>query len=90
MGLDVLLRRGVIEGDKITPQPVKDVPEAHQLLMRSVKLYKRRAVDATLHRSREEAVYALMVHPLVLSYPLAETLVDEYLEAHASYIGEWS
>jgi 6-phospho-beta-glucosidase len=31
-----------------------------------------------------------MAHPLVLSYPLATHLVDEYLAAHADYIGDWS
>jgi len=30
-----------------------------------------------------------MSHPLVLSYSRAKLLVDEYLEAHAPYIGDW-
>ncbi len=87
---DVVEISCLIEGGHITPQPVNEVPEDRQLLMRNVKLYERRAVDATLSRSREQAVYALMAHPLVMSYPLAETLVDEYLAAHADHIGEWA
>jgi 6-phospho-beta-glucosidase len=79
-----------IENGEIHPLPVKDVPEEQQLLMRNIKLYERRAVEATLNRSRQQAIYALMAHPLVLSYSLAQTLVNEYLEAHADYIGEWN
>ncbi len=87
---DVVEISCVIEQGEIRPLPVQDVPEDRQLLMRSIKLYERRAVEATLNRSREQAVYALMAHPLVLSYSLARTLVDEYLEAHAPYVGEWN
>ncbi|HEX9012446.1 MAG TPA: hypothetical protein VF813_02975, partial [Anaerolineaceae bacterium] len=61
-----------------------------ELLMRQVKLYERQAAAAVLTRSRKTAALALMAHPLVQSYPLACRLVDEYLAAHAAYIGEWS
>jgi alpha-galactosidase/6-phospho-beta-glucosidase family protein len=30
-----------------------------------------------------------MAHPLVLSYPRAKILVEEYLSAHKKYVGEW-
>jgi len=59
------------------------------LLMRTVKLYERWAVRAMLDRSRATAARALMVHPLVLSYSRATELVDEYLAAHAAYVGAW-
>jgi 6-phospho-beta-glucosidase len=54
-----------------------------------VKQYERLAVDAILTKSRSKATMALMAHPLVLSYSLARTLVDEYLDAHSIYVGEW-
>jgi 6-phospho-beta-glucosidase len=57
--------------------------------MRTVKYYERLTVEAIRKRSRKDAVMALMAHPLVVSYSLAKTLVDEYLEAHADFIGEW-
>jgi 6-phospho-beta-glucosidase len=79
-----------VDGEGIHPLPAGEIPEAQELLMRQVKLYERRAVEAILERSRHKAVLALMAHPLVLSYPLAGTLVDEYLAAHAPYIGEWT
>jgi len=87
---DVIEVSCVIENGGIRTIPVEGVPEHQQLLMRSVKLYERRAVEATLNRSRQQAIYALMAHPLVLSYSLARTLVDEYLVAHAATIGEWT
>ncbi len=86
---DVIEVSCVIENGGIRTIPVSDVPEDKQLLMRTVKLYERRAVEATLNRSRQQAVYALMAHPLVMSYSLAHSLVDEYLEAHAACIGDW-
>ena len=58
--------------------------------MRQVKLYERLTVEAVRERNRETAVRGLMAHPLVLSYSRAKILVDEYLEAHAPYVGEWA
>ena len=65
------------------------IPAPQLGLMRSVKLYERLAVEAILTRSRLTAVMALMNHPLVLSYSLAQMLVDEYLAAHRQWVGEW-
>ena len=47
--------------------------------MQTVKLYERLAAQAILQRSRDLAVEALTVHPLVGSYPLAQSLVGEFL-----------
>ena len=79
-----------VDREGIHPLPIGEIPEAQELLMRQVKLYERRAVEAILERSRQKAALALIAHPLVLSYPLARTLVDEYLRAHAAFAGEWS
>jgi 6-phospho-beta-glucosidase len=73
----------------IHPIQIGKVGEPQELLMRSVKQYERLAVDAILTKSRSKATMALMAHPLVLSYSLARTLVDEYLDAHSVYVGEW-
>lgn len=73
----------------IHPLPIGQIPEHQELLMRSVKYYENLAVQSILERSREKAVMALTVHPLVMSYSRATDLVDEYLSAHRQYIGEW-
>jgi 6-phospho-beta-glucosidase len=46
-------------------------------------------VEAILKRSRKTAIQALMAHPLVVSYPRAQAIVDGYLHAHVAFIGEW-
>ena len=78
-----------VDRNGIHPLPIGQIPEPQELLMRTVKQYERLAVEAILTRSRQKAYLALMSHPLVLSYSLARTLVDEYLHAHAAFVGEW-
>ena len=86
---DVVEVSCIVDEDGIRPVPIGAVPEHQELLMRTVKQYERLAVEAILKRSRGTATMALMGHPLVMSYSLADTLVDEYLAAHRPYVGEW-
>ena len=58
-------------------------------LIRAVKHYENLTVEAIMERSREKAVKALTVHPLICSYPIAEKLVDAYAQEYKKYIGEW-
>ena len=58
-------------------------------LIRRVKLYERNAAKAILVRSRDLAVSALMLHPLIESYSLAKDLVDCYIELNKDFTGEW-
>jgi 6-phospho-beta-glucosidase len=78
-----------VDGRGIAPIQIGAVPEGPELLMRSVKHYERLAVDAILARDKALAVEALAAHPLIGSYPLAEALLDGYLDAHREYVGEW-
>src|SRR6266545_2164185 len=87
---DVVEVSCVIDRDGVRTLPIGAIPEPQALLMRQVKLYERLTVEAIATRSRATAVAALMAHPLVLSYSRAKPLVDEYLEAHKAYVGEWS
>jgi 6-phospho-beta-glucosidase len=79
-----------VDRDGVHPLKIGAIPEPQELLMRSVKQYERLTVEAALTRSRRTAMLALMAHPLVLSYSLAETLVDEYLDAHRAHVGTWT
>lgn len=74
----------------IRPIPLPSVPEDQLLLMQAVKRYERLTVEAVAARSRDRAVEALMVHPLIGSYSIARGLVDAYLEEHRAYVGEWN
>lgn len=87
---DVVEVSCLVDRNGVRPLPIGDIPELQEVLMRSVKLYERLAVDAILQRSRAIAVDALMAHPLVLSYSRATALVNEYLEAHRQWVGTWA
>lgn len=79
-----------VGADGITSTTIGEIPEAELALVRSVKAYERLAVAAIRERSRDLAVEALMTHPLVVSYPRARNLVDDYLLAHADEVGHWA
>jgi alpha-galactosidase/6-phospho-beta-glucosidase family protein len=78
-----------VDAQGIRPFAIGAVPEGQRYLVESVKHYERLTVEAVRRRSRDVAIEALVAHPLVLSYSRAEPLVDNYLKAHASYVGEW-
>jgi 6-phospho-beta-glucosidase len=87
---DVVEVSCVVDGDGVRPLPIGDVPAGPALLMQVIKHYERLTVRAVAERSRALAVDALMAHPLVLSYSRARALVDDYLAAHAPYVGGWA
>lgn len=78
-----------VDGDGIRPIHIGAIPENQLQLMAAVKQYERLASQAILNKSRDTAVQAIAVHPLVGSYPLAEKLVDAFIDAHGEWIGEW-
>ncbi len=86
---DVVEVSCTIDADGPHALPVGDVPEGPYLLMRDVKHYERLASQAILQRSRDLAIESLAAHPLIGSYPLAEALVTDFLEAHRDLVGAW-
>ena len=78
-----------IDSSGVRPIAIGEIPENQYLLMRSIKQYELLASQAILQRSRQLAVRALAVHPLVNSYPLAEKLTAAFLKAHQDIIGTW-
>lgn len=79
-----------IDASGVRPMKIGEIPEHQYLLMRDIKKYERLASQAILNRSRDLATQALTVHPLIGSWPLAEKLVNAFIEAHADYVGEWN
>ena len=86
---DVVEITCIFEDNQINPIKVPGIGKMQRNLIQSIKLYERLTVEAVFEKSREKAIKALTVHPLVNSYSLAKKLADEYLEAHKEYIGEW-
>ncbi len=60
----------------------EEVPEPCYLLIRIVKLYEKLTVRAIETKSKETAIQALALHPLVNSYSLAKKLVGKYDETY--------
>jgi len=66
---------------------MQNLPEENVELIRRVKSYERYAARAIVKKDKKLALYALMLHPLVNSYSIAKSLLDEYLELNKDYIG---
>jgi 6-phospho-beta-glucosidase len=78
-----------VDGGGIRALAMGEMPEGQRYLIQSVKHYERLTVAAVRERRRDLAVEALVAHPLVVSYSRAEPLVNNYLKAHAAYVGDW-
>jgi len=61
--------------------------EHARALLEPVKIYERLTVEAAVTGSYGAALKALVAHPLVGSYALAKSLLDDYLSAHAEFLG---
>ncbi len=62
------------------------LPDAMRGLIESVKTYERLTVEAAVEGSYDKALRALIVHPLVGSYPPAKAVLDEYVSAHEGFM----
>ena len=73
-----------------TPLAQGSLSQHARALLEPVKIYERLTVEAAVTGSYSAALKALIAHPLVGSYPLAKSLLDDYLSAHAdtlAYVG---
>jgi 6-phospho-beta-glucosidase len=58
------------------------MPSAARALIEPVKEYERLTVQAAVEGSYSTALQALLTHPLVGSYPVAKSLLDDYQSAY--------
>lgn len=79
---DVVETTCLVNQDGIHAVKVEEVPEHCYLLMRLIKMYEKLTVEAIKNGSKETAIHALMLHPLVNSYSLAKKLVAKYDEVY--------
>lgn len=75
--------------DICKPHHIGKVDEQNLELIRRVKIYERLASKAIREKSISAAVQALTLHPLVNSYSLAKSLVNEYTEHNKDYCQGW-
>jgi 6-phospho-beta-glucosidase len=76
-----------LENGKAVPHQFGAIDPARFELIRRVKNYERLASRAIINKDIKCAVDALMMHPLVGSYPAARILARRYFAANAAYIG---
>lgn len=79
---DVVEMTCLVNKEGIWPVKVDQIPEHCYLLMRLIKMYEKKTVEAIRNNSKETAIQALMLHPLVNSYSLAKELVNKYDEVY--------
>src|SRR5690606_7858882 len=72
------------------PRKIENIPELQMHFIRTIKRFERLTVEAIREKSRKKAIEALMIYPLVNSYPIAAQLVDELLDVYEVYVGHWS
>lgn len=77
----------VIGKNGIEPVPIRNFTNEHVMeIMRTVKAYERHTVEAALHGDDEEAMKALLIHPLVGDYNKAKACYEEMKQAHKAYL----
>ena len=73
----------------VIPHRFENADEQNLELIRRVKIYERLASEAIINKSKQKAVEALTLHPLVNSYSLATQLVESFLEINEKYTSDW-
>ncbi len=87
---DVVEIAAVIGKDGATPVKVEPVENRHIIgLMRIVKEYEKYAVKAAISGNDDDAINALLVHPLVGDWEKATKCFAEMKEAHKDYLPQF-
>ena len=87
---DVVEITCTIDKDGAHPHHFGKVDEQNLELIRRVKIYERLSSEAIRTKSKQKAIEALTLHPLVNSYSLAKKIAEQYFELNKEYTGEWS
>jgi 6-phospho-beta-glucosidase len=72
--------------DHVDPLPMGRMPLSVRGLVQAVKTYEELTVEAALTGDQGTAIAALMVNPLVGSYPKARAFLDRVLENERPYL----
>ncbi|MFI1382853.1 6-phospho-beta-glucosidase [Embleya sp. NPDC020886] len=75
-----------IDANGATPLPVAPLGPLHSGLIAHVAAYEELALDAALRGGRDRVVTALLAHPLVGQYDIAEALTDRLLAAGKEHL----
>ena len=79
----------VIGAHGVTPLHMGHLPETIRALCQQAKAWESWTVEAGVTGSRQAALMAMMVNPLVPSFEVARALLDEMLEANRDYLPQF-
>ena len=87
---DVVETKCLIDGKNFYPIPVRGFENDHiKELMRTVKAYEKHAARAAVTGDRDEAMRAMLIHPLIGDGDAAAACFEEMLEAHRAYLPQF-
>lgn len=61
-------------------------PDSVRGLVSAVKSYESLTVEAAVEGNRDKALFALLAHPLIMDYDIAEPMLAALLEANRAYL----
>jgi 6-phospho-beta-glucosidase len=79
----------IVGQDGIKPQPTEPLPEVCSGLIAQVKSYELLTVEAAVHGDRQATYQALLAHPLGPDANLVQTVLDDMLRTHKSYLPQF-
>src|ERR1041385_1153510 len=79
----------VIDSHGAVPQSMGHMPPQIRGLIQAVKAYEELTIQAALSGDRDTARLALMAHPLVPSWDVACSLLDDILAANRKYLPQF-
>ena len=80
----ILVRR-----EALYPVQTGSLPAFARALAITMKSYEQMAIEAAAQRSRDLLFQAMMVHPIMNAYSIAQPLLEDCLKANAPYIPEF-
>jgi 6-phospho-beta-glucosidase len=69
----------------VRPFAVGSIPDHALGLMKRVKAYERLTIEAAVEGSYSTAVKALALHPLIPSYEIGKSILDDYIIGHGKH-----
>jgi 6-phospho-beta-glucosidase len=79
----------VVGAHGVTPLNMGHLPETIRALCQQAKAWESWTVEAGVTGSRQAALMAMLVNPLVPSFEVARALLDEMLEANRDYLPQF-
>jgi 6-phospho-beta-glucosidase len=81
---DVVEIPTLVNRDYIQPMAVGEIPDYCMGLIKQIKQYEHLTIESAVEHSYLKAVLALTLHPLIRDFPIAKSILDEYISKHGS------